>query len=298
MTNNVSDCIGNTPLVKITDKVYAKLETGNPSGSIKDRMARFIIDRAEERGELKPGDTIVEATSGNTGIALAMIAASRGYKMIAVMPSNMSEERKKMIRAFGGHIVEVAPADFIGAVKKRNELLKELGAFNPNQFSNPDNVKCHCITTGSEIIKQADDLGIELISAFVAGVGTGGTLIGVAQALLEKYPVVQTIGVEPSESAAMSNGPVGEHSIQGIGDGFIPELADMNKIDKVITISSQDAINRMKRLSTELGLLVGISSGANVLAAERYVDEYNPKGYVVTVLPDRQERYLSMLSRL
>lgn len=292
----ISHCIGRTPLIRISERLYAKLETVNPSGSIKDRMAAFILDAAEQRGELKPGGTIVEATSGNTGIAFAMLAAERGYRLIVVMPSNMSIERKQMIRAFGAEIVEVGAADFTGAVTKRNELVQLYNAFNPNQFANPDNTACHYRVIGPEII---DDIKKILpdgtIDAFVAGTGTGGTLMGATQALRELFPNIQTVAVEPMESAVMTGGEPHEHMIQGIGDGFIPAIVDMEKVNQVITVSSDEAIQRMHRLSTELGLLVGISSGANVVAAEKYIAEHTLSGLVVTVLPDRQERYFSIL---
>lgn len=288
--------VGNTPLVKISEGLYAKLETTNPSGSIKDRMAKAILDAAEARGELKPGGTIVEATSGNTGIALSMLSAERGYKMIVVMPSNMSDERKKMIRSFGAEIIEVGPSDFAGAVETRDRLVKELGAFNPNQFANPDNIECHYKTTGKEILDQVAALHPDKeISAFVAGTGTGGTLMGVTKALTEKFANCQCVAVEPTESAVMMGGPANPHKIQGIGDGFIPPIVEMQKVNTVVAVSSEDSIARMQRLAKELGIFVGISSGANVLAAEKYIAEHKPTGIVVTVLSDRGERYLSML---
>ncbi|MFI5196668.1 MAG: PLP-dependent cysteine synthase family protein [Chitinophagales bacterium] len=296
IVRTTSSFIGHTPLVRISEKIYAKLETINPSGSIKDRMAMAILDAAEVRGELKPGGTIVEATSGNSGIALSMLAAERGYNMIVVMPANMSEERKNMIKAYGAKIVQVPAGDFAGAVEKRDALVKELNAFCPNQFANPDNIECHYKHTGKEILQQVAKLeGNPVISAFVSGTGTGGTLMGVRKALIRKYPHVQVVAVEPSESAVMSGGEAHEHSIQGIGDGFIPPIVDMNCIDEVIAISSHDAIERAKRLAKELGLFVGISSGANVLAAERYIGNHHPKGIVITLLPDRGERYMSMV---
>lgn len=214
------------------------------------------------------------------------------------MPSNMSEERKKMIREYGATIVEVGPGDFMGAVVKRDELLKELNAFNPNQFANPDNRQCHATTTAQEIREQVTTLPVEntSISAFVAGVGTGGTLMGVRDGLKGRFPEIQIVGVEPSESAVMSGGKGGLHSIQGIGDGFIPELVDMSLIDKIITVESRKAIDRCKKIAQEQKVLVGISSGANVAAAEKYIHEYNPKGLVITVLPDDQNRYQSLLN--
>jgi cysteine synthase len=296
VTRTTSSYIGHTPLIRISEKIYAKLETVNPSGSIKDRMALAILDAAELRGDLQPGGTIVEATSGNSGIALSMLAAERGYEMIVVMPANMSEERKSMIKAFGAKIVQVPSGDFAGAVEKRDELVKELHAFCPNQFANPDNIECHYKHTGKEIIHQVAKIDQHPeISAFVSGTGTGGTLMGVRKALIRKYPHVQIVAVEPTESAVMSGGEANEHSIQGIGDGFIPPIVDMACIDEVITVSSQEAIERARRLAKELGLFVGISSGANVLAAEKYIGKHKPSGIVVTILPDRGERYMSMV---
>ena len=292
----IDQYIGNTPLIRISKGLYAKLETLNPTGSIKDRMANAIINNAELRGDLKPKGTIIEATSGNSGIAFSMLAALKGYKMIVVMPRNMSDERKKMIRGFGAEIVEVGDGDFNGAVEKRDELVVKLKAFSPDQFCNPDNPECHYQTTGQEILRQvADAEEGRPIVAFAAGTGTGGTLMGVRKALIEHFPSLQTIAVEPTESSVMKGGMPGLHSIQGIGDGFIPPLVDMNLVDHVSAVSSADAIKRMKRLMSEMGLFVGISSGANVLAAERYMEDNRPEGVVVTVLPDRGERYLSMI---
>lgn len=297
LTVNVSCAIGNTPLIKISEKIYAKLESVNPSGSIKDRMACYILDKAEKEGKIKRGQTIVEATSGNTGISFSMLAALRGYKMIVVMPSNMSEERKKMIRDFGAQIVEVGKGDFRGACKMRDKLIKKLRAFNPNQFANKYNRQCHCRTTAVEILRQikAAVNGCGKISGFVAGVGTGGTLMGVRDGLIKRFPHIKIAAVEPKESAVMSGGKARQHNIQGIGDGFIPELIDMNCIDEVITVSEKEAIARMKRLSKELGLFVGISSGANVYAAEKFIKKHNPAGVVITILPDSQDRYLSLI---
>jgi len=293
---SVSPFIGNTPLVKISEQIYAKLESVNPSGSIKDRMAKAILDAAEMRGILKPGGTIIEATSGNSGIAFSMLSAERGYTMIVVMPNNMSSERKDMIRAYGATIVEVAASDFAGAVEKRDALVAEMGAFCPNQFANNDNVECHFMHTGNEILQQAALIeGKPEISAFVSGTGTGGTLMGIRKALIAKFPRVKVVAVEPEESAVMSGGIANAHSIQGIGDGFIPPIVDMHCVDNIAVISSADAIERARRLAKEAGLFVGISSGANILAAERYINLHKPTGIVVTLLPDRGERYLSMM---
>ncbi len=276
--------IGNTPLIKI-GRIFAKLETVNPTGSVKDRMAWYIVRKAERRGELKPGSEILEVTSGNTGIALAMISAVRGYRFTAVMPASMSVERRKMMSAFGAKII-LTPAkeDIAGAVKKYQELVKDSDAWLPDQFGNPDNVKAHEFGLGREIAKQMK------VGAFVAGIGTGGTLIGVAKALKKVYPNVKIFGVEPSESAVLSGKKPGLHKIQGIGEGFVPKIVADNRdlIDGVISIKSKDAIAMRKKLAMKYGLLVGISSGANVLAAMKL--KYRN---VVTVLPDRGERYLS-----
>ncbi len=260
-------------------------------------MAKHLLDLAEERGDIKKSGTIIEATSGNTGISFSMLAAERGYRMIAIMPENMSEERKVMIRSFGGEIFEVGNNDFAGALEYRDKLVQESGAYCPNQFENIDNIDCHYSTTGQEIIRQINDLHLNKnISAFVAGTGTGGTLMGVREALVEVYPNVQTVAVEPSESAVMSGGEPGEHMIQGIGDGFIPPIVDMNLVDEIAAISSEDSISRIRKLTRDLGLMVGISSGANILAAERYIEKHQPEGIVVSILCDRQERYFSLLN--
>ena len=271
--------IGNTPLVKINDKIYAKLETYNPSGSIKDRMAYYILTQARKSGRLKPGDTIVEATSGNTGIAMSMLGASMGHPVIIIMPRNMSEERKCMMRVYGAEIIEVGDNAFKDAIALRDEMCAAReDYFNPRQFSNPDNVLCHYTTTGAEIIKQTN-----IISAFIAGSGTGGTLMGVNNALKAKKIDTKIIQVQPEESNAT-------HGIQGINDGE-DFLLDKNILDGVIYVKTKDAIARAKRLAKEKGLLVGISAGANVLAAERWVEENNPEHPVVTILCDRGESY-------
>lgn len=297
MLKEVCHAIGNTPLIKINDGLYAKLEGVNPSGSIKDRMAKAIIEDAIKSGVLKKGGLIIEATSGNTGISLSMLAAAEGYQMIVVMPSNMSEERKDIIKYFGADIVEVAPGDFCAAVAKRNELVERYNAFNPNQFESPINVACHKLTTGREIIRQVRriDRGHKGIAAFIAGTGTGGTLMGVGEALKELDINTKIIAVEPKESAVMSGHIAGPHVIQGIGDGFIPPIIKLEKLDGVITVAGKEAIDRAKSLAKELGLLVGISSGANVLAAEAYIKKNNPDGLVITVLPDNRDRYCSIL---
>lgn len=275
---NILNAIGNTPLIKI-GKIFAKLETTNPSGSIKDRMAKYMIEKAKERGELKPGYTIIEATSGNTGISFSMISAIKGYKMIAVMPEGTSNEKIKMMEIFGAEIV-LTPKEkgLAGAIRKTEELAKKYKkVWLPKQFENPDNVKAHKKTTGKEILEQ-----IKKVDVFVAGIGTGGTLMGVARALKEKFPKVKIFGVEAIESY---------HQIEGISDGIVPKILDFKLIDGMIKIRSKDAILMTKKLVNEYGLLVGISSGANVLAALKLSKKYKN---VVTVLPDRTERYLEL----
>ena len=285
---NLLDSIGNTPLVKI-EAVYAKLEGVNPSGSIKDRVALEIINAAENEGKLKEGYTIVEASSGNTGISLAMIAAVKGYNITVVMPENMSEERKQMMKAFGAKLVLTSKSGSLReSMEKAEEIAKESNTFYTRQFDNPNNIRAH-IKTGKEILNE-----IGPVDAVVAGVGTGGTLVGISTVMKEVNPKVKIIAVEPEEAAVMFGGSdvrIGEHHIQGIGDGFIPQLIDMSKVDNVITVGSKEAVDMAKKLSKEHGLLVGISAGANVLASLKVAKAYDK---VVTVLPDRGERYLSM----
>ena len=287
---NLGGLVGNTPLIKLGNKLYAKFETYNPSGSIKDRIGNFILKRAEERGDLQPGDTIVEATSGNTGIAAAMFGANMGYRVMIVMPCNMSEERKQMMRLFGAEVIEVDAGDFDGAIAMRDKICQDPGFFNFNQFHNPDNITCHYETTGVEILEQTKGLPV---AAFLDGTGTGGTLMGVSARLKERYPNIKTLAIEPAESPVMSGGQPGLHGIQGIGDGS-KFLVDLDKVDEVLLVKTNDAIKRMKQLH-QRGLLVGISSGANVLASERWIEKNNPDGIVVTILCDRGERYLSCL---
>ena len=287
---DLSRLVGNTPLIKLGDRLYAKFETYNPSGSIKDRVGYYILKKAEERGDLKPGDTIVEATSGNTGIAVSMFGANKGYPVIIIMPSNMSEERKQMMRMFGAKVIETDPGDFDGSIGVRDKICKEPGYFNFNQFHNPDNIECHYETTGVEILEQTKGLPV---AAFLDGTGTGGTLMGVSTRLKERHPNIRTLAIEPAESPVMSGGEQGLHGIQGIGDGS-KFLVDLDRVDEVLLVKTDDAIERMKQLH-QRGLLVGISSGANVLASERWIEKNDPDGIVVTILCDRGERYLSCL---
>ena len=289
----VSDFIGNTPFVRLSDKVYAKLESVNPGGSIKDRPVKWILDDAEKNNLIKGGDTIIEATSGNTGIALAMIAAERGYNVKIVMPRDMSEERKILLKMFGAELIEVEEGDFDGAILLKDQIVEKNGYFTLNQFSNPLNVECHYKTTFKELLNHSLMIG-KYISAFVAGTGTGGTIMGVQRGFEEFDSRVKMIAVEPAESPVMSGGEKGVHGIQGIGDGS-KFLVDLNKINEIIPISTQEAKDRCKELALNDGLLVGISSGANILAAEKWAEKNNPSGIVFTILCDRGERYTSIL---
>ncbi len=284
---NILKTIGNTPLIKV-DNVFAKLETTNPSGSIKDRMTSFMIEKAEERGELKKGDKIIEVTSGNTGISFAMISTIKGYKFFAIMPDSMSSQRKKIMESFGAQVILTdGKRDMVGAIEKYEEVIKEnKNAWLPKQFENQDNFLAHKEGLGKEIIKEKKE-----IDAFVAGAGTGGTLIGVAKALKEVNSKAKIIAVEPEKSAVLSGRKPGIHRIQGIGEGFVTPILKNNRdlIDQVITVESSEAIRASKELARDYGVLVGISSGANFLASQRVSRNFNN---VVTVFPDRGERYL------
>lgn len=289
--------VGNTPLIEV-EGIYAKLECTNPCGSIKDRIASYILSESERRGELREGMQIVEATSGNTGIAFSYFARIHGYPITIVMPENMTEERKEIMRSQGAELVLCSKeGSFAEAAAIRDRLAEENGYFNPDQFSNPLNVECHFKNTGGEILRQIHDYTDAPIDAFVAGVGTGGTLIGVGSRLREAFPNVHLVAVEPDESAVMSGGPAGEHSIAGIGDGFIPAIAgDGNGglhplIDDVFRVRSEDAKDAAVRLAKDRGSCVGISSGANFLAAQALREQ----GFktVVTVFADGFNRYKS-----
>ncbi len=299
IVNSVLELIGNTPLMRlnrVTDNrgasILAKLEFLNPTGSIKDRIALSMIEAAEEEGILKPGSTIIEATSGNTGIGLSFVAAAKGYKMIVVMPEVMSMERRRVMKIYGADLVLTPAKDFVeGSCKKAKELAKQTDGFCPDQFANPANVAAHRICTGQEIWEQTDGK----VDGFVAGVGTGGTLIGVAETLKKKNPRVVIAAVEPAESPVMSEGKSGSHRIEGIGDGFIPDIIIRARdlVDEVIAIKDEDAIRMTHRLIKEEGLFVGISSGANVLAAMQLGKKLGKGKTIVTVLPDNAYRYFS-----
>lgn len=280
----LQNLVGNTPLVKISDKIYAKLETYNPSGSIKDRMISYIVDKAVKSGEITPESKFIEATSGNTGIALSMVGAAMGREVHIIMPSNMSAERIQMMEAYGAFVHKVGPSDFKGAISKRDEMMRESSSWwSPKQFSNPVNVETHRLVTGPEIHQQVVGLG-EKWSAFVSGAGTGGTMMGVSEYINDNGLNTKTVLMVPAESAA-------DHGIQGVNDGA-DFLLDRRRVNFISEVKTGAAIDRAKKLAKEQGLLVGISSGANILAAERWVENNSPEGIVITFLCDRGERYL------
>lgn len=299
VANRVESLIGTTPLVNLSALVdgkatiYGKYEATNPGGSIKDRIAKAMIDAAEADGSLQPGGTIIEPTSGNTGVGLAMLAAARGYHMILVMPETMSVERRKLAASYGAKIVLTPGKEGMkGAVAKADELKAQTpGSIVAGQFVNPANPKAHYETTGPEVWKDTEGA----VDAIVAGVGTGGTISGTAKYLKEKKPSVKGVAVEPAESAVLEGKPAGAHRIQGIGAGFVPKTFDRSVVDEIVPVTSDDAIQTKKRLASEFGLLVGISSGAAVAAAVALAqrDEYAGKA-IVAILPDTGERYLSM----
>lgn len=284
--SHVLDLVGNTPLVKIGENIFAKLEAVNPSGSIKDRMALYMLKKAEENNEIKQGYEIVEATSGNTGISFAMIAAAKGYRFTAIMPQAMSVERRQIMSAYGASFILTPTME--DAVKRLEEFATGENVWLPKQFDNWTNVDCHRETTGKEILQQLGEVG-----AFVAGIGTGGTLMGVAEALIKRNPGVRIVAVEPAECAILSGGDVGTHKIQGIGSGFVPKIVDKSRIDEVIKVRSADAVEMARKLAKQQGFFVGISSGANVLASLEIAKKMPDKN-IVTILPDSANRYLSM----
>lgn len=284
---------GDTPLVRITDRLYAKLEAYNPTGSVKDRMISYVVGRAVERGLVVAGGVVCEATSGNSGISLSALAASVGLRCVIFMPSNMSEERKQMMRVYGAEVVEAPPSDFEAAIRMRDEfLVANPGSWSPMQFSNPENVVCHQETTGPEIA-MALWLKNKKWSAFVHGSGTGGTIEGVRRYLQVPKGFIKSEDVPTKVCMVIPE--ESPHGIQGIGDGrdFLAKQSDM---DCVIRVSTSEAIARAKSFARESGLLVGISSGANLVAAERWIEENDPVGVVVTMLCDRGERYMSIYS--
>mgnify|MGYP001120379365 FL=1 len=290
LTDNILDLIGNTPLIRLKgENIYAKAEFLNPGGSIKDRVALAMLEGAERDGKLTPESIIVEPTSGNTGIGIALVGRAKGYKVRIVMPEGMSEERKKLIRALGADLVLTPDSEGIaGAVKRAQEMAAEdPRIFVPQQFENPDNPRVHYEQTAVELWRQLNGN----IDCFVAGVGSGGTLQGVGKFLREHKPGVHIVAVEPKNASALLGHEPGLHQIQGIGDGFVPAILDVSMIDEVIEVTDEDAINTTRQLSRDLGLLVGISSGANVWAARQLAKKIS--GNIATVLPDRAERYFS-----
>lgn len=292
---NVLDLIGNTPLISLEETtglhIYAKAEFLNPGGSIKDRIALNMIEQAEKDGRLKPGMTIIEPTSGNTGIGLAFCGVRKGYRVIIVMPENMSEERKKIIHALGAELVLTPPElSIAGSVDKAMEIAGDSPEyFIPQQFQNPANPETHYRTTAVELVEQ---LG-KKIDVFVSGVGSGGTLQGIAKYLLEQNPDCKIVAAEPKNVSALLGQEPGLHQIQGIGDGFIPDILDTSIITDIVEVSDDDAINTARELAKVQGLLVGTSSGANVWAAKQMAEKYGKDKNIATVMADRAERYFS-----
>lgn len=293
--DNILDLIGNTPLLSLKQttglNIFAKAEFLNPGGSIKDRIAKNMLDVAEAEGKLRPGMTIIEPTSGNTGIGLAFCGVRKGYRVIIVMPENMSEERKKIIKALGAELV-LTPAELSigGSVDKATELAAQSDEyFMPQQFINPANPDIHYRTTGPEIVKQ---LG-QKVDIYVSGIGSGGTLQGIGKYLRECNPDCKIVAVEPKNVSALLGHEPGLHQIQGIGDGFIPEVLDVSMINDIVEVSDEDAIGTARELASIQGLLVGTSSGANVWAAKKMAEKYGSDKVIATVLADRAERYFS-----
>ncbi len=295
--DNIADTVGRTPLVRInrltsprSATLYAKLESFNPGGSVKDRIGVSMIEAAEKDGRLRPGLTIVEPTSGNTGIALAMVAAAKGYHCVFTMPETMSVERRAILKIFGAEIILTPGSEGMkGAIAKANELAGRAGYFQPQQFSNPANPEVHRRTTAVEIINDLDELHLD---GLVVGVGTGGTITGTGTVLRDKYGC-RVVAVEPDASPVLSGGDPGPHPIQGIGAGFVPDNYDANVVDDIIRVKNEDALETSRRLAAREGMLVGISSGAIVWAALQVAAELGEGKTVVTIVPDTGERYLS-----
>lgn len=299
--NSLAELVGKTPLLKLNNiidnndlkaDVFAKLEYFNPAGSVKDRVAIKMIEDAEQKGKIKSGATLIEATSGNTGIGICAIAAAKGYKAIIVMPETMSEERKKLMRAYGAQLVLTdGKKGMQGAIDKANELYESIdGAFLTRQFENESNSKAHLLTTGPEIYKDMDGK----IDVFVAGVGTGGTLTGVGRYLKSKNPNIKIVAVEPKDSPVLSEGRAGAHAIQGIGAGFVPKVLDTSVYDEIVCVSTEEAFSAAREIAASEGVLCGISSGAALSAAIALSKKEENKGKnIVVLLADGGERYLS-----
>lgn len=297
IVNSITELIGETPVVKLNHvvdadsaDVYLKLEYMNPGSSVKDRIALAMIEDAEQSGKLKAGDTIIEPTSGNTGIGLAWVAAAKGYKAILVMPDTMSLERRSLLRAYGAQLILTPGAEGMkGAIAKANELAEQHGYFMPQQFENPANPKVHRDTTGKELVEQFPD-GLD---AFISGVGTGGTVTGAGEVLKEKFPEVKVYAVEPTDSPVLSGGKPGGHKIQGIGAGFVPKVINTEVYNEVIQVSNEDAFETSRRVGKEEGILGGISAGAAIHAGLQVAKQLGKGKKVVVIIPDNGERYLS-----
>ncbi|MEQ7289266.1 cysteine synthase A [Enterococcus gallinarum] len=295
---SVTELVGHTPIVKLNKvvgedsaDVYVKLEFYNPGSSVKDRIALAMIEKAEKDGSLKAGNTIVEPTSGNTGIGLAMIGAAKGYRVLIVMPETMSIERRKLMQAYGAELILTPGSEGItGSINKAKELAEQEGYFMPLQFENPANPEIHEKTTGKEIENAFESKGLD---AFVAGIGTGGTITGAGRELKRVYPDLKIYGVEPAESAILEGGQPGPHKIQGIGTGFVPKVLDTEIFDQAIAVSSEDAMATAREVGRKEGLLVGISSGAAIHAALKVAKELGKGKKVLAIVPDNGERYLS-----
>jgi cysteine synthase A len=289
------DRIGNTPLVKISTPqgsaaIWGKLESANPGGSVKDRIAKAMIEQAEKDGLIKPGDVIVEPTSGNTGIGISLVGTIKGYQVVLTMPDTMSMERRRLLGAFGAELILTPGAKGMrGAIEKAEEIAAERKAFMPQQFCNPANPKVHLETTGPEILRDLDNQ----VDALVAGVGTGGTITGAGQAIKNQNPDVLIVAVEPADSAVLSGGEPGPHKIQGIGAGFVPDVLNTAIYSRIITVSNEDAMQTARELARDEGIFVGISAGANVFAARQVAEQLGQGQNVVTILCDTGERYLS-----
>ena len=296
---DITELIGRTPLVRLnrlsksgSATIYAKVESFNPGGSIKDRICLNMINEAEREGKLKPGGTIVEPTSGNTGIGLALVAAVRGYKLILVMPESMSMERASLLSSYGAQLVLTAAWEGMkGSIKEAESIVAQNPSYYmPDQFSNPANPDIHRKTTGPEIVEALDGR----VDAFVAAVGTGGTITGCGEVIRKHNPAAKLIAVEPAGSPVLSGGDPGPHKIQGIGAGFIPKVLNRTLLDRVVTVTDDEAYQTAKLLAKKEGLLVGISAGANVFAAQKIAEELGPGKNVVTILCDTGERYISI----
>lgn len=298
--NSVTELVGDTPLLKLNNitsddmaDVYVKLESKNPAGSVKDRIALAMIEKAEREGKIKPGDTIVEPTSGNTGIGLAAMGAAKGYKVIIVMPESMSIERRKLMKGYGAELILTPASEGMkGSIAKAEELVKEHGYFMPMQFDNPENPNIHELTTGPEIIGVFQGFG-KKIDAFVAGVGTGGTLSGIGRALKQADPETKVYALEPAESPLLKDGKTGKHGIQGISAGFIPKNLDQEVYDDIVEISTDQAMKTAREVGRKEGFLPGISAGANIAGAIELAKKLGAGRSVVTVAPDGGDRYLS-----